>query len=67
MKPLDDASADHSQGTQGREHTNSADLDAQLCAAVRDFENGDYVELPPGHARRCGETGESLWPDELSA
>jgi hypothetical protein len=66
MKPREHASPEYSQGTQGQK-TSAADLDAQLCAAVRDFENGDYVELPPGYARRCSETGESLWPDELSA
>jgi hypothetical protein len=62
MKSREDASSDW--GAQERALRNSAELDAELCAAVRDFETGNYIELPPGHAKRCSETGESLWPDE---
>ena len=64
MKSREDASSD--SGTQGRARSTSTDLDPELCAAVHDFETGNYIELPSGHAKRCSETGEALWPDESS-
>jgi hypothetical protein len=42
------------------------ELDAELCAGLRDFETGNYIELPRGHLERCIETGEWPWPDESS-
>jgi hypothetical protein len=44
----------------------SSDLEAELLAAERDFENGDFVELTVEQLDRCIETGESPWPGESS-
>jgi len=45
----------------------SSDLEAELLAAERDFENGDYIELTAEELERCIETGEwPKWPDGSS-
>jgi hypothetical protein len=41
-----------------------SDLEAELLAAERDFENGDYIEVTAEQLERCIATGESPWPDE---
>lgn len=49
-------------GSTGRQ--TPSDLEAELRAALADFERGDYIELTPEQLERCIATGESPWPDE---
>jgi hypothetical protein len=68
MKRPDDGPAELSEVNEGRGAPNpDAELEAELCAAVRDFETGNYIELTLEQLDRCIETGEWPWPDESSA
>jgi len=68
MTTPEDARARRPEATEHDETLTTApsDLEAELLAAERDFENGDYIELTLEQLEHCIETGESPWPDESS-
>ena len=51
----------------GRARHAPTDLESELLAAEKDFENGNVRELTLVQLDRCIETGEWLWPEESSA
>jgi hypothetical protein len=51
----------------GRARHAPTDLESELLAAEKDFENGNFRELTLVQLDRCIETGEWPWPEESSA
>ena len=65
MTPPEDGRA--SPSTAVDDLARQADLESELLAAEKDFENGNFRELTLGQLDRCIETGEWPWPEESSA
>lgn len=40
------------------------ELQREISQAMRDFEQGDFIELTVEQLEHCAATGESPWPDE---